>query len=300
MTDQLKASIVRILGTNRTIAGAGFLVFERHVLTCAHVIAQALGIPRNTSETLSGEIQLDFPLVTPAKWLPARAVSWHPVQSGTSTAAEGGEDISVLELHGNPPDGSQPARLVTVDDLWGHSFRAFGFPAAHDDGVWASGVLRDRQTRGWIQIEDVKQTGYFVEPGFSGTPVWDEQMDGIVGMVVAAEKAPNVRAAFIIPSTTLVKAWPRLILLRPNHAVIDKVELRRRMLKAFDRERLEILCADINAHLEGEGSDLRVSLEIVGGRGLETIILNLIEYLDRRGFLTYLLDAVRTTQPGLI
>jgi hypothetical protein len=65
------------------------------------------------------------------------------------------------------------------------------------------------------------------------------------------------------------------------------------MLKAFDRERLEILCADINTRLEQEKSDVRVTLDIVGGRGLEAVTLNLIEYLDRRGLLPHLLDAIR-------
>ena len=116
----------------------------------------------------------------------------------------------------------------------------------------------------------------------------------------------------------LVEAWPKLSLARPHERLtlpgdvghravmsssalaLDRSALRRRLLTAFDRERLEILCADINARFEKERSDVRVSPEIVGGRGLEAIILNLIEYLDRRGLLTYLLDAVRMTQPGLI
>lgn len=81
---------------------------------------------------------------------------------------------------------------------------------------------------------------------------------------------------------------------------VDKAELRRQMLKAFDKERLEILCADINTRLERSGSSVRVNPEIVGGHSLEAIILNLIEYLDRRGLLLVLLDAVRGAQPGLI
>lgn len=84
-----------------------------------------------------------------------------------------------------------------------------------------------------------------------------------------------------------------------NADVIDKSELRSRIVKAFDLERLEILCADINTRLEQVGSEVRVSPVIVGGRGLETIILNLIDYLDRRGMLIYLLDAIRKAQPGL-
>jgi hypothetical protein len=54
----------------------------------------------------------------------------------------------------------------------------------------------------------VKQTGYFVVPGFSGAPVLDEMLAGVVGMIVAAETQPGVRAAFLIPADTLVEALP--------------------------------------------------------------------------------------------
>jgi len=99
-----------------------------------------------------------------------------------------------------------PARLVTADDLWGHTFRAFGFPSGYDEGVWASGQLLEKQAAGWVQIEDMKLTGYFIEPGFSGTPVWDEQVEGVVGMVVAVETRPNVRAAL----SFLPPCWSKL------------------------------------------------------------------------------------------
>jgi hypothetical protein len=75
-----------------------------------------------------------------------------------------------LELGGKLPEGSKPARLFELPNLWEHPFRAFGFPISHDTGVWASGLLRDTQTNGWVQIEDIKETGYSVAPGFSGTP----------------------------------------------------------------------------------------------------------------------------------
>lgn len=54
-----------------------------------------------------------------------------------------------------------------------------------------------------MQIEDVKLTGYFVAPGFSGGPVWDETAGGVVGMIVAAERQPGLRAAFLIPAAAL-------------------------------------------------------------------------------------------------
>jgi hypothetical protein len=76
--------------------------------------------------------------------------------------------------------------------------------------VWASGVLRDRTVSGHIHIEDTKTTGYSVQPGFSGTPVWDETLHGVIGMAATAESKTATKAAFIIPTDKLVEAWPDL------------------------------------------------------------------------------------------
>jgi tetratricopeptide (TPR) repeat protein len=169
------------------------------VLTCAHVVAAALDLPQETQEMPQAAVRLDFPLVAPGCTFQAKVAYWYP-QS----------DVAGLELNIPLPTGIQPAHLVADDALWGHHFRAFGFPVGHEDGVWASGVLRGSTATSWVQIEDVKETGYRVEPGFSGGPVWDETLDGIVGIVVAAERQAATKAAFVIPTQTLLAAWPAL------------------------------------------------------------------------------------------
>jgi hypothetical protein len=40
--------------------------------------------------------------------------------------------------------------------------------------------------------------------------VWDEQLKGVAGMIVAAERQPEVRAAFMNPTDVLVNAWSEL------------------------------------------------------------------------------------------
>ncbi len=76
--------------------------------------------------------------------------------------------------------------------------------------MWATGRLLGRQVTNWVQIEDVKETGFAVEPGFSGTPVWDPQVEAVVGMVVAAERQTNLKTAFAIPVDVLARSWPLL------------------------------------------------------------------------------------------
>jgi WD40 repeat protein len=222
MVIPLESSIVRIYSNKNKEkpVGAGFLVFQKHVLTCAHVVASALGIVKTTAEMPTTEVSLDFPRVAPGQLLTAKVVFWRPVHPNPSTLEEFEEDIAALELGSPPPEAVRPSRLVPSKDLWGHPFRVFGFPEGQTNGVWASGVLRGGIASGWVQLEDVKETGYRLEKGFSGAPVWDEELQGVAGMAVAAEmNRPGVKAAFIIPTSMLVRVWPtlgkRAILSRP-------------------------------------------------------------------------------------
>lgn len=210
MSKQLESSIVRIKTSEGIVVGAGFLITQKLILTCAHVVAQALDIPEDTIEAPTNEICLDFPLIDVGKTLTAQVVGWKPVQPSGSLPSDDGEDIAVLELESFAPNGAKPVRLVKAEDLWQHPFRSFGFPEGYDDGVWASGVLQGQQARGWIIIKDLDQTGYFVEPGFSGGPVWDETLKGVAGMAVAADTRSEIRAGFIIPTPQLIRAWPQL------------------------------------------------------------------------------------------
>ena len=120
MTTFLESAIVRIRAINGTVVGTGFLVTGRHVLTCAHVVASALGLPHRAPNPPQADLHLDFPLLAPESVLTARLSHWQPAI-----------DVAVLELISDPPAESKPVRLVTADDLWGHSFRALGFSAGY-------------------------------------------------------------------------------------------------------------------------------------------------------------------------
>lgn len=211
MPTGLETAIVRICRSNGVVVGTGFLVSPKHVITCAHVVADALEISRDTQKRPTEVVYLDFPLIAPEESLTGKVVFWRPVPARGSTSVKGKEDIAGLELNGTVPEAAQPVDLVIEEDLRGHSFRTFGFPAGHDDGLEATGVIRGRQGTGWIQIEDTKETGVRLEPGFSGAPIWDEQLNGVVGMAVAADqKRPEAKVGFMIPTKLIAIAWPAL------------------------------------------------------------------------------------------
>ncbi len=206
MTTQLELSVVRIYSNNDRVIGAGFLVSQKYILTCAHVVADALGMQRKTIEMPDAEVSLDFPLLAPKQLFKAKVVFWQPVNP-----EQFAEDIAGLELESFPPETAKPAQLMTSENLWGHSFRVLGFPAKQSNGAWASGELRAGIGNGWVQLEDVKQQGYALEPGFSGAPIWDEKLEGVVGMAVAADiNRPETKAGFMIPVKVLCEAWSEL------------------------------------------------------------------------------------------
>ncbi len=210
MPESIDTSLVRIHTKAGGVAGAGFLVGTRHILTCAHVIAKALGLADDAPDPPSSTVSLDFPQLASHTLITAKVVFYLSVQG------DGRGDIAGLELLDEPPVHAEAVQFAPADQVWDHPFRALGFPQGYDEGVWATGRLLGRQGTNWIQIEDVKIPGIAVIAGFSGAPVWDTQLEGIVGMVVAASQQATAKMAFVIPTDVLVAAWPQLAtLMRP-------------------------------------------------------------------------------------
>ncbi|MDQ1640639.1 MAG: hypothetical protein QOF62_3978 [Pyrinomonadaceae bacterium] len=81
---------------------------------------------------------------------------------------------------------------------------------------------------------------------------------------------------------------------------VDKRTLREAIVQFFDMGDLAVLCVDVQEALKADGIELAVNLDMVGGEGKRTKVLNLIDYLDRRGRLPYLVSAVRQARPEII
>ena len=63
MSKPIEQAIVRIQNSEGRVFGAGFLVSCNQILTCAHVVADSLKIPRETQELPDLTVLLDFPLL---------------------------------------------------------------------------------------------------------------------------------------------------------------------------------------------------------------------------------------------
>jgi S1-C subfamily serine protease len=238
MSTNYTSTIVRVWkGEQQKLVGAGFLAAHKYVVTCVHVVQDALGVARNTDAMPSESVTLDLPLVSPPSSCLAQIVYWNTQL-----------DLAVLELMTLPDEVIQPASLTAhvTEELFAQPVYALGFPKGYNNGVWAEGKLLGLQANGWVQINDTQQHGYFIQPGFSGAPVWDVQRTSVVGMVIAADK--GTRVGFMVPLALVKVSFPQLFATPgqpvPSYSRVAQVRRRTR------EQRLEQLTIDLIAENE--------------------------------------------------
>jgi hypothetical protein len=83
-------------------------------------------------------------------------------------------------------------------------------------------------------------------------------------------------------------------------STLDRRDLRDIIVQYFNLEELAMICYDLQQDLEDRDiKGVPVSLELVGGSGRTSIVLNLITYLERRGHLGCLEAEVRQLRPNM-
>ncbi|WP_405653423.1 trypsin-like peptidase domain-containing protein [Streptomyces sp. RK9] len=184
--------------------GAGFLVSERHVLTCAHVVRDSGAAGVTVSFPHRGELGA-VPAVVGAHggW------SGHDDHSG---------DLAVLEL--DRPVPIPPAGFAVPDDAYLEPrprLVAYGFPRGYAEGTiaeyraTAAQLIADE----WVQLEAWSAHGQPLAPGFSGAAVTLADSGLVVGMVSAVAGAAGVRNGRMLPAPVMARYWPRLAELIP-------------------------------------------------------------------------------------
>ncbi len=203
----LDNALVRILdgdGSSAHPVGGGCLASPRHVVTCAHVVADALGLAQDSKEAPQRNVYLDFPLLPKCKPMHAKVLKWYPVKQDVRVDEYG--DIAVLELFAEShlPNEAIPASIVMLerDKLYDRPVRMCGFPQGMESGDHLNGMLQGMVQTGLIQLDN--EVGRrCVAPGFSGTPVWDKEENALVGVVISVYLDPKDQVAFIIPAKYL-------------------------------------------------------------------------------------------------
>lgn len=191
-----RRSVVTVLRVHdgRT-AGAGVLLATDQLLTCAHVVNDALGRPLFEARTpgrpveviLHGATSTTRYDATVTHWVPPRRIDGAPgVREREDQEWLG--DLAVLRIESPPEEHAPAPRWQPMSE--GQALRAW-----HSTGLRSSFAdVRVKSCDETIGYLDGEATGMPIGPAYSGGPLWEATGHAVVG-IVAAHIMPPVDPA---------------------------------------------------------------------------------------------------------
>ena len=205
VTDYERATVRIFSNDKNVVVGTGFLVAPGYVLTCAHVVLEAMGIPKTDVEPhkafSSNVIQLNFHILAPNAMIEARVIDWVPYQLNMG-------DIAGLKLLSPAPDGVRPIHLLETrgEDVEADCHLVYGFGSpegGRSDAYRPKTQVTDER---WQLCKYDDPNDETIRPGFSGAPLWNDRTKAVLGMIAtAAVKAKEdlKSTAYAIPTSKL-------------------------------------------------------------------------------------------------
>ncbi|MFI5687195.1 trypsin-like peptidase domain-containing protein [Streptomyces sp. NPDC051636] len=198
---ELPGAVAQVLGPDGTVAGAGFLVADGMLVTCAHVVRAAGGGPGES-------VRLAFPHAEGGDGVEGQVLAalWRAPED---------EDVAFVRLGGTTA-GMRTLPLGSAEGCRGHQVRSFGFPAqAPPEGHFGFGTTGDLLPASpgrcaYLQLTDAND----LTTGFSGGPVLDEVTGLVTGMLTeitapdAYERGQGI--AYVTPTQVLREILPEL------------------------------------------------------------------------------------------
>ncbi len=186
---------VRIVDQQGEVLGAGVILGEEFVVTCAHVVRASA---RDQTPRLDAVVRVEFVGMPTLPACDATVVeeAWFPAP------ADGTGDIAMLRLAHPVPPGIG-AKLRRRPMTVGRKVWVAGFPGGVRDGLEAEATVRHAHgpRNEWVQLNDTL-AGPNVERGYSGAGVADASGE-VLGILVVV--FPGKSASSMIPVETLVK-----------------------------------------------------------------------------------------------
>ena len=203
-----ETAIVRLCGwaATRPTAGLGLLVNIGQLVTCAHVVNSALGrgLREEVQPGESDLVQVEFPLLPDTPVRLARVVTWVP-----PPGRAGGGDVAGLVLTEVAPVGAASARFAEAPAP-GTRLRVFGYPGKppREGGMWVDVDLKGEVGGQLLQVESRSDQTVKAQPGYSGSPVWNDSTGEAVGLLQSAPFADEPeRDASLLPPLAIARAW---------------------------------------------------------------------------------------------
>ena len=189
----IKPAIARVETQDGTHVGQATLIGASLCVTCAHVVAEALGEPWALAQAPQMPVALRFPNCNGVETT-ARVVAWRPF----ALPLAAGSDLALLEV--DWPDGAAPPPVPLEDE---------SVAVPPQDVVLleygAADPCGDERMGRWLATSGVKlqiEGARFIEPGVSGAPVvLPSPARGLLGIAAGRPTTPGPNAhGYAIPA----------------------------------------------------------------------------------------------------
>jgi energy-coupling factor transporter ATP-binding protein EcfA2 len=209
MAELYQRPVARIRNADRNVIGAGFIAPQGVIITCAHVVNEALN--RNKVESTrpdpGASVLIDLPWADDRnREYTGTIIEWRPPEQ-SPTGSNPCVDIAVLSVTPPAPEdfAVRPQSPAAIPEKI--VFQVMGFPEGAPNGAPYKGEVRGTDARGWHHVEADRAFGRTLEHGFSGAPAigYRGRLFGIVDLV-----NPEQRRGVLIPVEALMRAWPPL------------------------------------------------------------------------------------------
>jgi hypothetical protein len=209
--EPFRHSVVRILSSAEDFVGLGLRVADRRVVTCAHVVSQALRCSAFEDARPEGTVRVHAPVSERGSGDLGGATviegGWFPKRPSKSVGEPA--DIALLQLDTPSPPSFFLAPISSAISLSGIQYSLLGAPKGHvEDLVPITGEVGEAKASG-LYLLNQHGPGYRIEPGCSGAPVCDIATGQVIGIVAQDELDRSIGVAFLIPAAELWLALSR-------------------------------------------------------------------------------------------
>lgn len=159
--------------------GMGCLVHDKFIVTCFHILGSS-----------SVKIEIKFPLLAndPDSYIAKRVLTFEK------------EDLAFLEIKGKPPE-SKPANLFRSKEIDEDIIAIFPPSSISTEATIFGKVDIERKEKRLIQLNIKNEYEKYLAPGLSGSPVWDNLHNSVIGIV----EKHHGNLAFAISSDNIIK-----------------------------------------------------------------------------------------------
>jgi hypothetical protein len=244
--DDYERAIVRVFNVKGVTVGTGFLVAHGYVLTCAHVVLQAMGIDKDKFIAYPSKptevIILDFPVVAPSKKINAEVVSWLPYDSES-------EDVAGLKLLGETPENVKPILMADITQEHSNDIY-FACSFASSGGTRSTDYIYNGSSTGnRLRFTKAQTVGNdTIGQGFSGAPMWNNTRYAVVGMLATAQETKG--KAYAISRKSLELFLKELT----AYSLDDLLEARLRELEQPQRQHLQSAITSALRYCDPDGT----------------------------------------------